>query len=303
MNQAEIAARSALRTLWPGWTGSLSPLGQGAGRTVLRATGGPRPLVVKLWPEEQRDKAIAQAARQAAVSEQLCDGLFRAPQVLQFDAAQRVMVMADCGGQDLGTLLAQAQPAEAERLMARAGAWIAALHAPSRRDAPFRPIGHLNWLDKLVSQGETGARAIHDLDAFRQHVQALHGLFQEVRRRPSVRAITHKDLSAGNLLVTNTGTLWGIDFENSAEDEALRDLFTLGLDALSFAPFGHDRRRALAALGRGYGPAPGDPLVRLFLQRAFALGYWARTPLPHSRRQAARMAAACWILSQDDAVV
>ncbi len=209
--------------------------------------------------------------------------------------------MEDAGKRDLGVALREADAQGAERLLKLAGGWIAALHGTSRREAPFRPVGHLKWLDKLVAQGEAGARRIDDLERFKSQVAQLHGMFETVRRRPSVRAVTHKDLNAGNLLVQGDA-IYGIDFENAEEDEALRDLFTLSLDVMGFAPFGDDHSRTLAALGRGYGASPGDPLVRLFLQRAFALGYWARTPLPHSRRQTARMAGALWVLAQDSTV-
>ncbi|WGW03113.1 aminoglycoside phosphotransferase family protein [Tropicibacter oceani] len=295
---ARDKAGQALRALWPDWSGDLTALAPG----VLRASGTAAPVVVKLWPPEAADKARAQSDRQNAVAQVLARGELRAPGVLHFAAEIPALVMHDCGGQPLEAALQSAAPAQALALVERAGAWIAALHASSLRPAPFRPIGHLNWLDKLQTQGAEGTRAIADLPGFARHVAAQHALFDQVRRKPATRAVTHKDLNAGNLLVGADGALWGIDFENAAEDEPLRDLFALGVDILAFTPVGQDPEEALAALAHGYGKGLGDPLVRVFLQRAFALGLWARTPAAPSRRQAARLRAAEWILAQDSAV-
>ncbi|WP_425102120.1 phosphotransferase family protein [Tropicibacter sp. S64] len=294
-------AAEAVRGLWPGWAGALVPLGTSGERAVFRVKDAPCPAVVKCWPEAQRGKALAQVARQGALAEAMGDGRFRVPEVLHVDEDRLALVMHDCGGRDLGAALETSDETAAARLLSAGGGWIAALHGLTRREAPFRPAPHLNWLNKLVAQAKAGTRRIDDLPRFKAQVTALQAMVSEVRRRPSLRAVTHKDLNAGNLLVDDGGTLWGIDVENGAEDEALRDLFSLALDGMGFASCGGDRR-ALAALGRGYGVELGDPLVRLFLQRTFALGYWARTPLPHSRRQATRMRAALWILAQDGAV-
>ncbi len=299
---ARQRAGALLSALWPDWSGTLCELGPVGRSAVFRVLGAPIPAVVKLWCNADHAKAHAQAFRQSEVAQALRRGPHRAPDVLHFDKTLPAMVMQDCDGLAFDAALSSCEPARAEQLVEAAGGWIAALHATSLRESPFRPVGHLNWLDKLLAQAEAGDRQISDLPRFRSHCAAMHEMFQDVRRKPTIKAVTHKDLNAGNLLLGQDGTLWGIDFENAREDEPLRDLFTLGVDVLAFAPFGRDRHRALATLARGYGDQASDPAVRLFLQRTFALGLWARTPERASKRQKARLAVTDWILEQDSAV-
>lgn len=302
LDSAVYQATATLRAVWPDWSGDLLPLRPVSGllpSVPFRVTRAPTPSVIKVWAPDLSDKAARQAARQRIVAEGMNNGLFRASKVLHFDPAGRALLMQDCGGQELETALETIDDPQAQTLVTQAGGWIAAHHALSLRHAPFRLIGHLRWLDRLVTMGENGKRDFADLPRFRREVVAMHDLFETARRRPTIKAVIHKDMNAGNLLVGSDGLLWGVDFENDQEDEPLRDLFALGVEICAFSRFGQDRGRALTALTSGYGPQRGDPAVRLFLQRTFALGLWARTPAHASYRQQARLVVAKWILKQD----
>lgn len=297
-DEARARARQGLRDLWPGWDADLVPLGG----LSFRAPDTPLPAVVKVWPIAEAAKARRQVARQRSASEALKTDPFRAPPVLHFAQSALCLVMQDCGAPTLEAALAQSGPDHAADLVRRAGGWIAVYHALSLRQAPFRPAGHLQWLDKLARMGENGGRDIPDLPRFRDHIAGMHAAFDAVKRLPTIRAVTHKDMTARNLLI-DEALVWGIDFENDASDEPLRDLFALGVDICAFSPFGQDRMQALSALRNGYGENRGDPRVRLFLQRAFALGLWARTPTEASIRQKARLQIAHWVLEQAEPVL
>jgi aminoglycoside phosphotransferase (APT) family kinase protein len=306
-DSARRRAGAVLRDIWPEWTGTLTalrPIETRLPALPFRVTGWPVPAVVKVWAPDLADKAARQAARQTVVADGMgADGPYRAARVLHFSADACALVMQDCSGQDFEEAMEQADTTRAERLTTQAGAWIAAHHQLSLRQAPLRPAGHLRWLDRLVRMGESGERDIPDLPLFRQEVAGMHRLFDAVRRRPTIRAVVHNDMNAGNLLISADGAIWGIDFENDKEDDPLRDLFALGVEICAFSAFGQDRPRALDCLTSGYGEQRGDPLVRLFLQRTFSLGLWARTPNSASYRQQARFVVAQWILSQQAAVL
>jgi hypothetical protein len=298
--QARGEARAALAALWPEWSMDLQPLKPAVKprrATVFRVSGGPQPAVVKLWAPAHAAQARAQAQRQAEVAAGMAQDPWRAAPVLGFDADRRALVMADAGGPDLAQALAEGMaPAAA---LIRAGAWLGAFHGLSLRPHPFRPAGPLHWLNRLRAEAGAGRRALPDPEGFARHVAALQAMAPALRGSPAARAVTHRDLTLSNLLIGPRGQLWGIDFENGAEDEPLRDLFTLALDALARgAP-----PEALVALRQGYGAPPGSPGARLFLQRAFALGTLARLPARPSARQSARAAAAEWLLQQAVAVL
>jgi hypothetical protein len=150
-----------------------------------------------------------------------------------------------------------------------------------------------SWLLRLANDCQTQKRtppnATQLIEAATHHADTAMAL----RGLPSAKAITHRDLTLGNL-IQGPDAIWGIDFENTKEDEPFRDVFSLAVD---LGPAG------LAALLKGYGPQMAAPKVTAFLCRAFALGLWANTPAVPSKRQAARLDVAMSLVDVDWAAV
>lgn len=275
------SARAGVLRLWPEWTGDLlplKPLVKPLRATVFRITGAPVPAVVKVWGAGNGSKPAAQAARQSDVAREMGNGPHRASAVLRFDPDLCALVMQDVGTQSLGDILRD-HPSRLEPLARQSGQWLARYHRPSLRPHPFRPAGLKTWLLRLAQDCRTGQRQPPDAAGFTaaalQHAETAMAL----RGRASAKAITHRDLTLGNL-IQGPDALFGIDFENVKEDEPFRDLFSLALDL---------GRAGLPALSQGYGTQITDPDVTAFLCRAFALGLWANTPAAPSNRQAARL--------------
>lgn len=149
-----------------------------------------------------------------------------------------------------------------------------------------------------MAQVSSGERAIPDANAFLSEAERLTTQALPLRKRPSLRAVTHRDLTLSNLILSDDGTLWGLDFENAKEDEPGRDLFSLALDLLRFAPDDAARSACYDRLWAGYGAAEIDPEVSAFLTQCFALGLWANTPARPSQRQADRLELAHWLRRQ-----
>ncbi|SMX28722.1 Phosphotransferase enzyme family protein [Pelagimonas phthalicica] len=298
--EAHERAEAALKTFWPGWQGDLEPLKPLM--KPLRATpfvvhGGSEPAVVKVWGPGNADKAQAQARRQAEVAQAMSDGLQRAVPVLDFDAANCALLMAQAKGKPVVDVL-RGQPDRLDELALRAGQWCRAHHQSTLRPAGFRPAGHKAWLERLMAQVTSGERAIPDAGAFVTEAERLTSLAMSLRKRPSLRAVTHRDLTLSNLILSDDGTLWGLDFENAKEDEPGRDLFSLALDLLRYASDDAARSACYDRLWAGYGAAEIDPEVSAFLTQCFALGLWANTPARPSQRQAERLAMAHWVRRQ-----
>lgn len=298
--KALAVALAALGTLWPRRAVTLTPLKpltKPLRATVFRVSGGPQPAVAKVWGPGNAARATAQAARQAEVAAAMARGPCRVPGVLGFDAARNTLIMTDPGGESLRTL-----GERGTAVAAQAGGWLAAFHDLSLRAHPFRPAGHLAWAARLKDAVRSGARVLPEPEGFAARIDALTPLAAAARGSPACRAVTHRDMTLANL-VTGGGAVWGIDFENTREDEPLRDLFTLALDLCVLSPGATGRDTALAALRQGYGREVAAPEARLFLQQAFALGVWANTPVMPSRRQAARLEAAQWMLGLGEPVI
>ncbi len=299
---ARQRAKEALARHVPGKYPELQPLKpptKPRQATAFRAGAVGQTLVVKVWAPGHADQAARQAARQAALAPLMSNGPYRVPDVAFFDAALNVLGMQAIPGE---TLRADWLERGDLAILRRAGSWTRALHALSLREHKFRPAGHLSWLQKLMDQTRAGDRFIHDFSSFQSVAEVLKAMRSRVRSLPATRAITHRDLHLDNL-ISNAETLWGLDLENDREDESLRDVFSLGLDAMAYARDGSDAAAIWAALRTGYDDRTTEAPVRVFLQRAFALGNWARTPETPSRRQLRALQAARWILAQGDALL
>ncbi|MDJ0823801.1 MAG: phosphotransferase [Paracoccaceae bacterium] len=300
--EAQRFAEAAFARHRPGTAFALKPLklAEKLQQAIpFRATASGEALVVKVWAPGEAERAARQAERQATLAPLMAEGAFRVPGVAFFDAELCVMGMEFVPGDSWRDVW---QRGGDLGLLHRAGAWTRALHAQSIRPHKFRPAGHISWLERLMREVEVGDRFIHDFNAFCATADALIATKPQVRALPATRAVTHRDLHLDNLIGTDQ-TLWGVDFENDREDEPLRDVFSLGLDAMVYAPAGTDPHAIWAALRAGYGDTTTAEPARHFLQRGFALGNWARTPQKPSRRQERVLQAAHWILAQGDTLL
>lgn len=257
-------------------------------------------LLVKVYAPEARDRALRQAARQSEAAALMTAGPHRVPPVNGVIADSGLLSMPWIEGADLARLYrAHPGPEHAQR----AGAWLARFHALSARKWPFRPAGQVNWLNRLVAAGTQGDRHIPDLPGFTAAVRRTQAQAPRTRGQPARKAVTHRDMTLSNLL-WDGGIVWGIDLENTLEDEPLRDVFTLALDLMSLAampgdPAANQADRAVAALVTAYADRHTARPVRLFLQRCFCLWVWANTPASPAQRHRIRLAIAQDLLAHD----
>lgn len=298
-DEARDTARAVLARERPGRRYGLGCLkhreGPMASQVFCAATPGER-LTFKVWAPAFAERAAAQAIRQREVAAAMGSGPHRAPAEAFFDAEALCLGMDYVDGPTLAELWPGLTSSERCAHIEQAARWIAAFHATSLRPHPFRPRGQVSWLHRLLDWHEEGRRDIPDIAAFRRETAALETMAEDIRGRPGIRAVTHRDMHLGNLIAAEDA-LWGIDFENPKEDEPYRDLVWLLVDAMARAPGETPMTGLAAAIARGYGDDTTDPGVRRFLQRLFAMGVWAATPANPSLRQAARHAAAREIVS------
>lgn len=290
-----LAAESLARHGFGGPPRPLQGTGAAAQAHLFEADGPEGPILVKVWHDP--DRAMRQARRQRQVARAMQRGAFRVPAVLFFDSDLRALGMPKVAGESLATLW----HAGRTEVPATAGHWLAAYHGLTRQAVRFDPTGQVNWLSRLIGATRDGQRDIPEPDGFIASAHAVQAMSQGVSGRPSVRAVTHRDMTLSNLMLAVDGACWGLDFENKREDEPLRDVFTLVLDLLSLGPRGG--ADAMADLRRSYGDDTSDPAVRLFLQRCFCLWVWANTPPVPSARQLRRLAVAEALLRAETAVI
>ncbi|WP_226621347.1 aminoglycoside phosphotransferase family protein [Alloyangia pacifica] len=298
--EALALAREVLAEQRPGRAyglGCLKNLDRPMRAQVFCAAHPDEHLVVKVFAPAFAERAQAQAAQQRRVAAQMQAGPWRAPEVLFFDPARHVLGMAYAPGPSLAELWPNLPAEKRDVPLEAAGSWLAALHRPTLQSRKLRPRGQLDWLAAQLQKARKGEAGFPEHEKFSRALADLEVLFPEARGQAATRAVTHRDLHLANLVCAE-GALWGLDFENDQPDAPYRDLVALLIDALASAPE-PDAPRFAAALARGYGDEITAPVARLFAQRAYALGSWARTPAEPSTRQRARLQAAKMILAAD----
>nr|WP_240989064.1 aminoglycoside phosphotransferase family protein [Salipiger mangrovisoli] len=299
--EAQAQARAALAAARPGRTfglGCLKNIDRPMRAQVFCAAHPDEHLVVKVFAREIAARAHAQADRQSAVATQMAEGPWRAPQVLFFDSSRLVLGMAYAAGPSLAELWPRLPAGKRDVPLEAAGSWLAALHRPTLEPRKLRPRGQLDWLAAQLRQARESEEGFAEFENFSLALAELEALFPAARGAAATRAVTHRDLHLANL-VSADGALWGLDFDNDLPDAPYRDLTALLIDALATAPE-PDAPRFGAALAHGYADQITAPEARLFLQRAYALGTWARTPAAPSQRQRARLEAAKIILAAEN---
>ncbi|WP_415183769.1 phosphotransferase family protein [Phaeovulum sp.] len=305
-------ATKALRTFRPGLRFALHWLAVrdgGNGSAVARAkplgAAGDQAresLIVKLLPAtpEGRAKLTREFARQSVASAAMNGTDLRVPRPMWLGDTLAAAIYEDAGGKTLSQLWAGlATPADGAPLLHAAGRWLRAYHTLSARAAPFSPAPHLNWLLKGVAAHRAGQRTIPEFTRLEAQIPALHALAKASHGQPNTRAITHRDFHLRNLIQRRSGQTFGFDFENDAEDEALRDSAFLLNDALIHwpgpCPDPADFAPAMAGFHAGYGAPAAAPAVCAFFQKFAALNAWAKLGTQPASGPARRRRLACLI--------
>lgn len=130
---------------------------------------------------------------------------------------------------------------------------------------------------KILSTGS--ADNVPCLEELFGEFQKLERLSQYVRGLTSVRSVTHRDFHLRNLLLGESGAVYGIDFENGKEDDALWDVSSFIFD---FALRCRDRSMMIDEIKKpanhfwnAYSDTITHPLVTEFFQKFFALNMWS----------------------------
>ncbi|GGG76770.1 hypothetical protein GCM10011415_26960 [Salipiger pallidus] len=294
-DEARAIARAALADLGedgPWGLGCLKNREHPLPEQVFCAATPYRRIAVKVYAPASAGKARAQADRQRVVAQA---GI--APKVIFFDDARLVLGMAYVDTPNLRALWPHQGASGQLDLLEAAGRWLRRLHDLEAQPHPFRPRGHVSWMERVLAWQADGTRNYPDAKDFAAEAEELTAMAPALRGLPAWRAVTHRDLHLSNLLATAEGVI-GLDYENAKHDEPLRDLVTLLIDAMAEAG-DHTPRSMAAALSKGYGACEIPAEAVLFLQRTFALGEWSRTPESASVAQSARYYAARAVISAD----
>lgn len=269
--------------------------------TLHATTSGPPVFVfrARLAPDLSVVAKVSDPARLApyanrliAVHPGMAQGRYQVPEPILYDADHGLLLMEDTWGQRADALFLQGQDDRA-RVLQSAGAWIARFHRQSRVQAVFNPDPHVNWIRKAIAGHKSGARPIPDCDGLRALLPDLDALAETARGGMVWRAITHRDFHLRNLMIRKRGRVYGLDFENAARDDCLRDLLFFLADCAKLqlaAPTAQSLQATAQALLQAYGQATAETSVRRFFQLAFAMASWAgldtATPPGPKRRRA-----------------
>ncbi|MFT6452306.1 MAG: aminoglycoside phosphotransferase (APT) family kinase protein [Halocynthiibacter sp.] len=265
VEDAEKFAEQALKTFQPGTKFNLIPLKsvhKSYDTWVFRCKvkGENKSYICKLGARDLsgRRKLKNQYEKLIEAQKLLGDVQFSTPVPYAFLEQECALFMEDCKGSSLKSLLPRlSNISEAAPYMEKAGRWIADFQAPTSQATVFDPTPHLNWLRKKLLKGEQGALIIPEKVLFKKHFTQLENLAEKAHGLPSRNCVTHRDFHLGNLVFKNNGATYGIDFENSKDDTALRDIISFLFDFV----ISWDRTHLDGAAGLN--PAP----------RAFRAGY------------------------------
>ena len=222
-------------------------------------------------------RLAAQFSRLTKSHPRMRSGQFRVPKPISYDEASGVLLLEDAWGMTAQSLWNNVGKGRA-RVLAAAGGWLARYHCLTASRAAFNPDPHLKWLGKSLTAHQDGSRRIPQVHALSDHLPELESLAERARAATSVRCITHRDFHLRNLLIRKQDRAYGIDMENAARDEAMRDLLLFLADtarATAEPPSAESLHHTAAALRAAYSSSPADPDAGAFFQRAFALNLWA----------------------------
>ncbi|MES2436121.1 MAG: aminoglycoside phosphotransferase family protein [Pseudomonadota bacterium] len=281
------AARRALRVFLPDEDFALASLKDPTKRYdtwVFRCKvrGKQSSFVCKLGTPDAtgRAKMLNQYERLKSTNAAMRDPLLTTPQALAFVEKDCALIMEYVKGDSLQNLLPQfSDIADASTHLENAGRWIASFQQPTMKPAAFDTKPHMNWLLKKLKQHDEKLIVIPEYDAFMADFHQLEQCASKAQAQSSTRCVTHKDFHLGNLLFGRKGTVYGIDFENKKEDDALRDvisfLFDFAIKSPANATASDSFQTAAAAFLGGYADHATPPAVFEFFQKFSALNAWS----------------------------
>lgn len=247
-----------------------------------------------------RAKILNQYERLKAIKASLDNTQLTTPEALVFFEKECALIMQDVKGASLDQLLSEfATPSDASAHLKNAGHWLSAFQAPTLKAASFDPKPHMNWVAKKIQRHAENSLVIPDYDAFIVEFCKLEQLADACQGLPSFRCITHRDFHLGNLIFGRKGVIYGIDFENKKEDEALRDVMSFLFDFIirwrGNVPTFADFQQAAEVLWQAYADPTTSPAVFEFFQKFTALNAWsgmdARQLVGHKKRGRLRVLA------------
>lgn len=281
------AARSALRIFLPDEEFALASLKDPTKRYdtwVFRCKvrGKKSTFVCKLSTPDTagRAKILNQYERLKSTNADLKDPLLTTPQALAFVEKHCALIMDYARGDSLQHLLPHfSDISEASAPLRNAGRWISSFQHSTLKPATFDAKPHMNWLLQKLKRHEEKLLVIPDYDAFMVDFRELEQCAAQSQGLPSTRCVTHRDFHLGNLLFGRKGAVYGIDFENQKQDDALRDVMSFLFDfaikwpaqATPFESF----QTAAAVLWQGYADHSTAPAVFEFFQKFSALNGWS----------------------------
>lgn len=250
--------------------------------------------------------ALAQGAcrRLTEAAAALGGGLNRVATPLIALPEHAVLVTAAAAGQPLARSLEQADPQERARLIARAGAWLAALAGSAPQTGSFGPRF---WLRNLQARAETAQGSWIDRDLVRAHLARMQADAQGLRQAPVIRARLHGDLTPDNLFHDPaTDRLTAIDLQDWGMIALVRDMARLLVWLESRSTTFLPRHDGIAsadhqALTRVPGLMPADqrPLLR-FMIAEIMLAYYLDSARQPQRRAALAEAMRDWAVDGQD---
>ena len=227
-----------------------------------------------------RAKILNQYQRLKSTNAAMKDPLLTTPQALAFVEKDCALIMEYVKGDSLQNLLPHfANLTEASTHLQNAGRWISSFQQTTMKPAVFDAKPHMNWLLKKLTQHEEKGMLIVDYDAFMMDFHQLERRAAQAQGLPCTRCVTHRDFHPGNLVFGRKGAVYGIDFENRKEDDALRDVMSFLFDfaikwpvhTMAFDSF----QTAAAVFRKGYADHVTAPEVFEFFQKFSALNGWS----------------------------
>jgi tRNA A-37 threonylcarbamoyl transferase component Bud32 len=286
INSAAKAARKAIRTLFPHGKYRLESLKNTSKiyntwvfRCVDKING--TSVVCKLSSSDTvgREKISNQYQRLRDVGARLNSFDFSAPKVIAFLENQSALIMEDIDGQSvLQSILMLSDLGEAEEVLRMSGKWLAHFQNTTISTALFEPKSHINWLRRKLN-AQDAANTIPYIDELFENFKKLELLASSVRGLPSTRCITHRDFHLGNLILGENGAVYGIDFENGKDDDALRDAisftFDFALRCNGISSTFEEIQKPAMQFWNAYSDNSTHPMVVEFFQKFSALDAWS----------------------------
>ena len=248
--------------------------------------------------EAARAKLSNQYARLLDAHQNFKVGKYAVPEPLAFYPEECAMFMEDCRGRSLQEHISVAPSSdEIAGWLEKSGKWVSLYQAPTTQIIGFDPTPHVNWLRRKLRKHEQGEFPIPDHRIFMRCFDQLASRASDVEGLPSRQCVTHRDFHAGNIIFRKNGFVYGIDFENTKEDVAIRDVMSLLFDVLvrrdvQTSKATIEKARFFEAFRAGYADHETSEDVFTWFQAFSALNGWSNLGAKRtfSRARARRLA-------------